>query len=109
MAAWVVYDETSKTGLKPPGEPSLCSVCTWNRGDQCVQRLGPKHEGQRLSHWTDAASKPSAASVPEPAIRAHEIPEGPAPILGPITLQGPDLEPRPHHAPGDDRDRMAPS
>ena len=89
MAAWVVYDEKSKTGLKPPGEPSLCSVCPWNRGDQCVQRLGPKHEGQRLSHWTDAASKPSAASVPEPAIRADEIPEGPAPTLGPITLQGP--------------------
>ncbi len=87
MAAWVVYDETSKTGLKPPGEPSLCSVCPWNRGDQCVRRLGPKHEGQRFSHWTDMASKPSSVSVPEPAIRAHEIPAGPAPILGPIAFQ----------------------
>ena len=89
MAAWVVYDETSRSGLKPPGEPSLCAVCKWNRGDECVRRLGPKHEGQRLSHWSDAASKPLAAIVPEPAILAHEIPEGPAPILGPIVLEGP--------------------
>ena len=104
MAAWVVYDETSKSGLKPPGEPSFCSVCPWNKDDQCVRRLGPKHEGQRLSHWTDAASKPSAASVPEPAIFADEIPDGPAPILGPITLQGPISSHGPVTLEGDYRD-----
>ena len=56
MAEWVRYDEASGTGLKPPGEPSYCPLCKWDKQGQCARRLGPKHEGRRLRHWTDAAT-----------------------------------------------------
>jgi CRISPR/Cas system-associated exonuclease Cas4 (RecB family) len=55
MRDWVAYDEAASQGLKAPGEPIYCDVCRWN--DQCVQRLGPKHEGRRLTNW----------NIPDPA------------------------------------------
>lgn len=61
MREWVAYNEKRSQGLKPPGEPLYCDVCRWSR--QCVRRLGPKHEGGRLEHWTDA---PPSATAPEP-------------------------------------------
>ncbi len=54
MAEWVRYDERSGVGLKPPGVVSQCAHCPWNKKDQCVLRLGPKEEGSRLTHWTQA-------------------------------------------------------
>lgn len=74
MADWVRFDEKTGQGLKPPGEPSACAHCRWNKQDQCVERLGPKHEGQRHHHWTDAANAPNAN---EPAISARES-DGPS-------------------------------
>ncbi len=50
MHAWVRFDEEMRGGTKPPGEPLYCKVCRWR--DECVRRLGPKHEGQRLTLWT---------------------------------------------------------
>lgn len=52
MAEWVRYDEAAGAGLKPPGEPTYCPVCKWDKNGQCVTRLGPKHEGRRLTHWS---------------------------------------------------------
>ena len=31
MREWSQYDETTRTGLKPPGEPTVCSSCRWRR------------------------------------------------------------------------------
>lgn len=57
MAAWSQYDETSKQGLKPPGEPGMCSACPWNKNGQCEMRLGSKFDGNHLHHWADAAAR----------------------------------------------------
>ena len=65
MAEWVCYDEARGAGLKPPGEPSYCTHCRWDKDDQCARRLGPKHEGQRLRHWTDAATGEPVVGVRE--------------------------------------------
>ncbi|MBW3596888.1 MAG: PD-(D/E)XK nuclease family protein [Planctomycetes bacterium] len=64
LLEWLRYDEQRKQQLKPPGEPQYCGVCPWDK--VCVARLGPKHEGSRLSHWADAAAQPGAKPV-EPA------------------------------------------
>jgi uncharacterized protein len=77
MAEWVRYDEASGTGLKPPGEPSWCPHCKWDRQGQCLSRLGPKHEGARLHHWADAAASPSATAATEPTVGVRE-PAGPS-------------------------------
>jgi hypothetical protein len=74
LAGWVEYDETTGTGLKPPGEPSQCRLCKWNKGDQCLKRLGPKHEGRRYAHWTDGA--PGRADPSEPTVGVRQA-EGP--------------------------------
>lgn len=66
MHAWVRFNEAREEGLKPPGEPLYCKVCRWR--EECVNRLGPKHEGQRLTLWTSATS---AASLTDPAIVAR--------------------------------------
>ena len=63
MAEWVRYDEATGTGLKPPGEPSCCPLCKWDKQGQCLARLGPKHEGDRLHHWTDAAAGTSESAA----------------------------------------------
>lgn len=63
MREWVCYDEKAGTGLKPPGEPVYCDVCRWNR--ECVERLGPKHEGDCLTHWGAAQGN---APRPDPPI-----------------------------------------
>jgi uncharacterized protein len=75
LARWVRYDEAAGTGLKPPGEPSCCALCKWDKQGECLRRLGPKHEGDRLRHWTDAAM--GKAAVAEPAIAVREA-TGPA-------------------------------
>jgi len=75
MAEWVRYDETSQAGLRPPGEPSYCPLCKWDKAGQCVNRLGPKHEGRRLQHWTESAHHGRA--VVEPSFSVRET-EGPA-------------------------------
>jgi hypothetical protein len=75
MREWVRYDEKTGQGLKPPGEPLFCDVCRWRK--QCVQRLGPKHEGQRLDHWTEAAQDPRAGSSPEASPQERPVQAGP--------------------------------
>jgi uncharacterized protein len=47
---WVAYDEATVHGLKPPGDPSHCEVCRWNK--LCEKQLGPKHEGRRVTDWS---------------------------------------------------------
>jgi CRISPR/Cas system-associated exonuclease Cas4 (RecB family) len=69
MRQWVAFDEKSGKGLKPPGEPLYCDECRWRR--QCVRRLGPKHEGGRLEHWTDTPSGP-VAPEPQTEVRRPE-------------------------------------
>jgi DNA helicase HerA-like ATPase len=54
MCDWLAYDESGDKGLKPPGEPIYCDVCRWK--DQCVDRLGAKHEGRRLTHWSETGT-----------------------------------------------------
>ena len=57
MREWVRYNEKTRKGLKPPGEPLYCPVCKWDK--VCIQRLGPKNAGERMKHWTGlAAEKP---------------------------------------------------
>ena len=75
MAAWVRFDEAGGTGSKPPGEPSYCPLCKWDRAGECLRRLGPKHEGVRLTHWAEAEK--GAAPAAEPAVGVRD-PEGPA-------------------------------
>ncbi len=70
MAEWQRYDEAGGKGLKPPGEPSCCSVCRWDNDGQCAGRLGPKHEGHRLRHWTDAFAGGQIRD--EPSVNAEE-------------------------------------
>ncbi|MCE9564506.1 MAG: PD-(D/E)XK nuclease family protein [Planctomycetes bacterium] len=65
MREWVGYDEVAKTGLKPPGSPDVCSRCKWRH--ECVRRLGPVDEGERLTHWTDAAADPIRPEVRSPS------------------------------------------
>lgn len=67
MREWVQYDEKRAHGLKPPGDPIPCAWCRWDR--ECVQRLGPKHEGQRRSHWSDGNNKQEAR---EPVVTVQE-------------------------------------
>lgn len=77
LAQWVRYDEAGGTGLKPPGEPTYCRLCKWDKADTCVQRLGPKHEGLRLRHWTDAAAGGSAVVEPSVRVEATVVPSRP--------------------------------
>jgi hypothetical protein len=56
MAGWVRYDAATGDGLLPPGEPSYCSQCKWDRDDKCIRRLGPKHMGVRLRHWAEGSA-----------------------------------------------------
>lgn len=64
MREWVRYDETAKSGLKPPGSPDVCPRCRWRH--ECTRRLGPVTEGERLAHWTDAAAAPVRPEVRTP-------------------------------------------
>jgi uncharacterized protein len=75
MAGWVDYDETRGTGLKPPGELSYCPHCKWDRDGQCLARLGPKHEGRRLTHWSEAAAGSRPAADPPVNHRATDGPQ----------------------------------
>jgi CRISPR/Cas system-associated exonuclease Cas4 (RecB family) len=77
LAEWVRYDERGGAGLKPPGEPSWCPHCKWDKQGQCFARLGPKHEGVRLHHWTDAAGGTAADASAEPTVGIRE-PSGPS-------------------------------
>jgi CRISPR/Cas system-associated exonuclease Cas4 (RecB family) len=54
MREWVEYDEHRRQGLKPPGDPVYCAACAWR--DECVARLGAKHEGERLGHWSEQSA-----------------------------------------------------
>lgn len=63
MQAWVRFNEARGEGLKPPGEPLYCKVCGWR--EKCVRRLGPKHEGQRITLWVPATT---GASQTDPSI-----------------------------------------
>lgn len=78
LAGWVNFNETTGEGLKPPGEPSCCPICKWDRNGQCLARLGPKHEGVRLRHWTNAEQAGNGGlTLAEPAIGVRE-PSGPS-------------------------------
>ena len=60
LREWAAYEEVSRRGLKPPGEPAYCDVCRWNK--QCMKRLGPKHEGRRLiANWSGFSPGAAAA------------------------------------------------
>jgi hypothetical protein len=96
LAEWVRYDETSGAGLKPPGELSFCPLCKWDKENQCVRRLGPKHEGRRLHHWTDAATGTSAA---EPEIGVRET-------AGPTRPWASEVAPEPNDAGRPAADRL---
>jgi len=74
LEAWTRHDETTGAGLKPPGEPSCCAVCKWDKHDQCVKRLGPKHQGQRYRHWADAAATGPAPAEPAVGVREAKGP-----------------------------------
>lgn len=82
MADWVAFDEHTGAGLGPIGEPSACAHCRWNKRDQCVERLGPKHEGRRHQHWTDSAAR--SPDTPEPAIGATLVDEATGHPTGPV-------------------------
>ncbi len=71
MREWIDYDQQERKGLQPPGDPLYCDGCRWR--NECVARLGPKHEGTRLNHWTDRIAEPPA-EVNEPAPAASESP-----------------------------------
>jgi hypothetical protein len=77
MAEWIRYDEGRESGLKPPGEPSYCPLCKWDKGSQCLKRLGPKHEGRRLTHWSDATT--GSQSNVEPPVGGRETGGPPSP------------------------------
>ncbi|MEO6807486.1 MAG: PD-(D/E)XK nuclease family protein [Isosphaeraceae bacterium] len=74
MAGWVRYDEATGLGLKPPGEPSYCPHCKWDKDGQCLSRLGPKHEGSRLRHWGETVAFGPEADGPPTAVRAVDRP-----------------------------------
>ncbi len=69
LLEWSKYDETQRTGLLPPGEPQYCNVCPWDK--VCLSRLGPKHEGGRLAHWTERHARPEIRDQ-EPPISQQE-------------------------------------
>lgn len=74
MAAWVRYDSASGAGLKPPGEPVYCETCVWSA--RCESELGPKHEGQRLTHVDVPSSGDRLVHPSEPGeITATETPK----------------------------------
>ncbi len=80
MATWREFDERTGRGLRPPGEPSQCASCRWDRQDACLTRLGPKHEGRRLTHWTDARNPSNDPSpTPDPAPTPVSTPSPPLP------------------------------
>ncbi|MBX6313604.1 MAG: PD-(D/E)XK nuclease family protein, partial [Isosphaeraceae bacterium] len=86
MADWVRYDERTGSGLKPPGEPSACGSCRWDRNHGCLARLGPKHEGQRHQHWTEGAVGAPVPGEPARELRAGDgesvnTPGGAAPVI----------------------------
>lgn len=54
MVGWSRYDETTRAGLKPPGNPSHCAQCRWS--SVCEARLGPKRDGARDNRWQELAS-----------------------------------------------------
>lgn len=53
MVGWAKYDETTKKGLKPRGNPIWCAGCKWNKGGECERRLGPKSEGEYDRRWQE--------------------------------------------------------
>lgn len=76
LQAWLRYDEATRHGLKPPGEPIYCASCAWQ--NECTARLGPKSEGAWLTLWRDAAretieTEPDRPS-PEPRMTATPVP-----------------------------------
>ena len=79
MAEWVRYDEAAGTGLKPPGEPSYCPVCKWDKKGQCVTRLGPKHEGRRLTHWSGPLTDKQPVIESTTGVGLTEGPDRPGP------------------------------
>lgn len=73
MVEWTRFDESAGSGLRPPGEPSWCPSCRWDRADQCVNRLGPKPEGARV--LATAPPPPQGGPAP-PGTAAPEATEG---------------------------------
>jgi hypothetical protein len=58
------------TGIKPPGDPTLCDVCPYRK--ICVKELGPKEEGDRVCSWEELPPEGVQATV-----ERHEIVERP--------------------------------
>lgn len=96
MRAWVEYDEEKHSGLLPPGEPVYCGVCKWNA--RCIDRLGPKHEGTRLSHWSSAETALPAAE-PATTVRKATPAAAGAKITRESTSERAAKAPRPQPAP----------
>ncbi len=74
MREWEQFDEQTQQGVKPPGEPVWCSVCRWK--NECVERLGPKHEGARLDYWKadTVDAKPQASTTTPQETHVSEPP-----------------------------------
>lgn len=95
MVAWARYDEKSRTGLKPPGDVTYCSSCRWNKNDQCLARLGPKHEGDFDLRWEKLGASNHAAApavdvrVPVSGSAAGEGEDDDAEAADPPVIPGP--------------------
>lgn len=72
MVGWSRYDPRTRAGLKPPGMPSMCGQCKWNR--ECEARLGPKTEGAFDHHWEELAARHADA---RPDVKARTPAEAP--------------------------------
>lgn len=70
LIEWTNYDPAKQLGLKPPGEPIYCDVCRWKK--VCVERLGPKSEGERVSDYKQA-SVGSKVAPAEPQATKQEL------------------------------------
>lgn len=84
MREWTLYDEKGGEGLKPYGEPALCTFCPYDKNNECQNRLGPKKEGGSCEHWKPSAG---AAHEPEPETIVCDSETTPAPSVSPEKIE----------------------
>jgi CRISPR/Cas system-associated exonuclease Cas4 (RecB family) len=88
MVEWSRFDETTGSGLRPPGNPEYCGRCRWS--SVCEARLGPKGRGEREHRWQERAASSATAlgpdvdvvqppAVPAPEVAIDDDDEAPAP------------------------------
>ena len=76
MAGWVRYDEATGTGLKPPGEPSYCPLCKWDKGRPVPRTARPQARGPP-AHALVRRGGGAASREPSRRVGVRE-PEGPS-------------------------------